>query len=260
MKTLKVAEIGSFTTDGKIIVTDPCYKIDSDSAIKLRIKPGEYSAIIEYGVLKKPLFSWDAVPGNFRVSSITITHSNAKNLVFKKHRHSVSVDSGQAGFFNQKDYQKESTEEVELENERYYFFKESITTHWLEIKRSKASLRERDKNELYARMKKHFKGSDKDTKKWFRDELDRSSRRLKDARKVLKTENYPNYIELKKSRAFYDIVCNLTKGKNDAGVFHAGAVSLSGEGDGGYTLLTAKDPRGVIVAVKIEFISRDEFK
>jgi hypothetical protein len=54
---------------------------------------------------------------------------------------------------------------------------------------------------------------------------------------------------------FYSLNCDLTcRTEDKAGVMDYGVVSTSGYGDGGYTLYTARDKDGEVIAMKIVFI------
>lgn len=59
--------------------------------------------------------------------------------------------------------------------------------------------------------------------------------------------------------AWYDMVCDITLNKEQAGVTEDfGLVSSSGYGDGGYTCWTARNNDGNIIAIRVEYITEDE--
>ena len=59
---------------------------------------------------------------------------------------------------------------------------------------------------------------------------------------------------------WYDMVCDLTH-KNNGNTTHClGLVSSSGFGDGGYNCWTYKNEDGKIVAIRVEFITEDDYE
>lgn len=61
-----------------------------------------------------------------------------------------------------------------------------------------------------------------------------------------------------KDDPFYAACCAHTSCIAGAGVLRFGAVSSSGIGDGGYDAFVARNDKGEVVAVKIEFLQEDE--
>lgn len=262
-KSKRLQKIGEFITEGKIIVTDPCYDLTKDRT-KLKVKKGLYQSFVMYGSLSNPLFHWDSVPGNYRNSHLIIVHDKYinKKLKFTKTKSHIGVDSGQAGFFNQEYYQKDLDVERELLNNRYHFFKEQITSDLLDIKWSTQALVEKDKNDLFARLKKKcFKNSEIKTIEHFNQEIKIKKESLKRHKQILKNKKYPSYIPLKSSKDFYDIMCDFTCGEFKAGVDNLyGTVSSSGLGDGGYELYVARNTDNEIISCYIEFLPLSEMK
>lgn len=259
---MKKVSLGTFKTDGKLVVTDPCYELKTWCNKHLKVKPGIYQATTIYGSLKEPLFPWDEIKGNFRNAQLLIVNTDYKGkLKFTKTRTSISVDSGQAGFFNVSTYNKEASTEVELINHPYSFFKEHISSAVLEITRSKEILKQKEKNEHFEYMKKEcFKGSSADTIKFFEREVEMKKRTITRDRQILKSKKWPAYLTIKKTTDFYEIQCDLTKSEHGASVSSYGAVSSSGIGDGGYSLYVAKNTKGEIVACYLEFLDLSEIK
>jgi hypothetical protein len=259
---MKKVYLGQFKTDGNVVVSDPCYKeIKSGSNQKIKIKPGSYKVSVIYGKYKKRGMPWDRVPGTFRVAQLIIEHSeNKKKLKYSKTKNSISVDSGQAGFFNLKTYQKDQPELVDLVNEEFSFLLEEITSNYIQISRSKIALK--DKNDLYLRMKKLKKTKSK-TDEYFKQNIEEAQENIKDYKKILKTGKYPDYWcphEKRSSKEFYEIICDKTMGKHRSDVCVYGAVSSSGFGDGGYDLYLAKNSMGKIVGCYLEYLPLNEIK
>lgn len=259
MKSLERVFLGVFVTDGNIVVTDPCYNLSSKSLKKIKVKPGIYKAYVTYGRLKDPFCAWDKVPGNFRVAELCIEHASHKDLKYSKRKSYIDVDSGQAGFFNIKDFKKDSPVEISLLGERYSFFKESATTAFLDVKRARDALKGKDKSDWYTRAKEGLK-SDEKTQQFFEWEIKARLSTLKDRRKELRADEFPSWYELKKSKDFYDIVCSFTSGKHEADVSHWGAASKTGEGDGCYGFAVAKTSSNKIIGCRLEFIAKKDFK
>lgn len=253
---MKKVKIGSFKTNGELIVIDPCYERDSRSAVLIDVKPGLYNAYVVVGSLKEPLFVWDEVEGNFRVAELIIEHESAdSNLTMKKHTKSIGVDSGQAGFFNKEVFGKDLPEEIPLYGKREYFHREHITSSRFQIHCAKESLKLQEKDETFARMMtlEHFiedksKTVKEHTIEYFKNSILRDERSIERSQKVLETKE------------FYEVVMSKTSEEFGGGVVdNVGAVSKTGIGDGGYEVFVAKDKRGNIVAAKIEFFNKSEW-
>lgn len=257
---MKTKKIGQFHTSGKLIVTDPCYEPNNGSNYTLKVKPGNFNVFVTLGQYKNAFFECDKTPGFFRNSQIMIVHEKYKNnFKFKKTTKMIGVDSGQAGFFNQETYNQEYPNEFSLTGKQSSFFKDNVLSSTITIKRNKKLLKDKEKDELYSRMKTHFK-SDEKTVEWFSNEIIRAKDDIKRSKEVLKTKNYPYYIKLEKTKDFYEIMCDLTKRDNNAGVCDYGAVSSSGLGDGGYELYIAKNKKGEVVASYIKFLDKEDIK
>ena len=94
----KTAEIGKVRFDnGKIVVSDPGYDLDTIWNRKLEVKKGEYTAHITYGDFK----DWGE-----RVSEIYINHSTTPKKKATTRIGRCAVDSGQCGFFEFEDFKK----------------------------------------------------------------------------------------------------------------------------------------------------------
>lgn len=255
---MKTVNIGTFSTNGNIIVTDPAYEVDNSLNRTLKVKPGIYHCFLVYGKLKNPIFRWDHLPHNFRNSRLTIQHeSYLGELKFTRTSTTIGVDSGQAGFFNLESYNKESNSPVELIGYPLSFFRENLTTKTFEIEETRKVISEKTSNDLFNHMKKEcFKGSDLETLKFFEQRLETELFSLENSKKILETRNYPNYIKTKHSSDFYEIMCDLSKRDFHAGVLNPfGVVSSSGEGDGGYSLHLSKNSQKEIIGAYLNFIN-----
>lgn len=98
----EVVDYGNMWFDSKIDIADPCYKKGADVGLyDVKIKPGVYLCRVEKVFLDD---------GEKAVSSIFIRHTDSlteKNLKYE-HLDIIGVDSGLAGFFNdKKDYDRE---------------------------------------------------------------------------------------------------------------------------------------------------------
>lgn len=251
--------LGDFETDGKIVVSDPCYKLESKEGKFLKVLPGKYKAFITRGKLKEPMFFWDVIPGNFRNSMLTIQHSDFKHFNFKPVDGFIGVDSGQCGFFNKISYGKEAVKEVDLVGKRYGIVRDRLVSSLLELNEYMEVLHEEKSNDKFAHMLKYFKDEDQ-TKRFFQQQLEAAKNSIESNQNILEEDKYPDYIKLETSNEFYKIICSLTSDENHAGVCGYGAVSQSGIGDGAYDLFTAKDKDGTIIACCLKFLGKKEIK
>lgn len=93
MKNAGEFVIGEFTAKNSLIVTDPCYQYD-DKQILRNVKVGKWVASVKV----TDEGSWGK-----RIAELRIVHSDANVSDYEYDRDSsieVSVDSGQAGFFD----------------------------------------------------------------------------------------------------------------------------------------------------------------
>jgi hypothetical protein len=256
---MKKVKIGQFHTNGKLLVTDPCYETDSDSIKKLTVKSGVYNAFVLLGQLNAnvSVFRWDQVRGNHRNAELIIIHSDFKGkLNFKKAKSSIDVDSGQAGFFNLSTYKNDSFIDVDLINENYDFYKNEITSATMKIWDNEKALKEKDKNPLYAKLKQ--KNTDAQIVDLLSTDIEIARESIAEDKKILKTKKYPDFLKTNQSKDFYDIMCDQTDSEFHAGVNGYGAVSRTGLGDGCYDLYVAKNSKGIIVASYISFLKRTD--
>lgn len=92
--------LGTINLNGKVYATDPCYSIDTwCMALIKNIKKGKYHCF----AVKYDKGIWGK-----RISELTIVHDEYKDksLVWETTDYSIGVDSGQAGFFDEKYYKK----------------------------------------------------------------------------------------------------------------------------------------------------------
>ena len=96
----KLLKLGSFTVTDKIIVADPCYDYDKLGTVTLHnVLSGKYIATAE-------------VVNNL-VIALHISHSNFKNDILESESVGyITVDSGQAGFFDLDFFRKNQGGEV----------------------------------------------------------------------------------------------------------------------------------------------------
>jgi len=96
----KILKLGTFKVTDKIIVADPCYHYDALGTVTLNnVLTGKYIATAE--VI------------NNRIASLAISHVNFKNDILESESvEYISVDSGQAGFFDLDFFRKNEGGEV----------------------------------------------------------------------------------------------------------------------------------------------------
>ena len=255
----KRIKLGQFETDGTLVATDPCYNVEGGFTIAIKVKPGIYNCSTIRGKLKDHLFMWDGLPGNLRNSQLMIVHSHHKGkLKFKKHKETVGVDSGQAGFFNLTTYRQDPLIDVELVNTKSSFIEEYISSTRIELLGYKKSLKEKDKNRFYAAIKKSNQNDPQKTDEYFNLEIEDAKSTIAIHKKILISKKYPSYLVSEFSKEFYAIVSDLTRGPHHAGVNEAGTISRSGLGDGGYDLYVAKNSKKEIIACYIKFLEPKE--
>lgn len=268
MKTIDLVLLGELHTSGKLLVTDPGYEKTSDCVIKLKVKAGAYDVFLVRGSLKDPIFAWDKVPGNYRNAELVITHQDHKgSFDFKATKKGVSVDSGQAGFFNVHIFGKDLEEPIDLPNEAMSFFRDQISSSLLTIERNEKLLKERS-CDLWLRMRKHF-GEDEKTREWFQREIDNAKSSLEEDRKIVESKKIPQwFLNHKKvhgdskTKDFYEVICDVTKSEDFGGMFKEteGVAVSSGLGDGYYRLDVARNKKGEVVGARISFMPLSSFK
>lgn len=259
---MKKFTLGSFKTNGKLICGDPGYEKDSASLVNLKVKSGEYLVEVIRGNLKEPLFRVDELDFFFRNISIKITHKDyiQDSLVLKKSTKHISVDSGQAGFFNEDSFGLD-LQERELVNKAYGFFHNSKINAYFEIKDTKQMILDKSRNELYSRiLKEVYKEDEEKYLSRLETEVKIKEESLIRYDEILKTRNYPSYYKIEKEKDFYKIICDQTSGEHEAGVLPIGCVSQTGLGDGGYDLYVAKNKEKEIVSAKIKFLNLKDIK
>lgn len=262
---MKINKIGSFVTDGNLLVTDPCYDLVSRSNHQMKVKPGNYNVIVATGKVKDGLFGWDSAPNTFRVCQLQIVHEDyvIKDLKFKDKKGAcVSVDSGQAGFFNINKFKQDLDYDYVQYGKRLDFFKSEISSNYLRIKRYLSDME--TKKGAFERLlplytERHGKEAEAELIKYMEHEITMAKDDSERMSEILATGKFPAYFQLKKTRNFYEMVCDLTSGEFHAGVESTyGAASRSGYGDGGADLKVAREG-GDIVAAYLEYISPEEF-
>lgn len=259
---MKKVQLGSFTTNGKLICGDPGYEKSSHSLINLKVKAGEYVVEVIRGNLRRPLFRVDELDFFFRNVSIQITHKDyvKEDLSLKKSTKYVSVDSGQAGFFNEETFGLEMPER-ELINKAYGFFHNCKINAFFEIKDTKQMIEDRSKNELYSKiLNEVYKGDEEKYLSRLATEVQIKKESMVRYDEIMKTRVYPSYYKVEKENKFYEIICDQTSGEHEAGVLPVGCVSQTGLGDGGYNLYWAKNKQKEIVSAKIKFLNLSEIK
>lgn len=260
---MKTTTIGTITTTGTLLVCDPCYEKDSDDVHTIKVKSGDYQARAVTGKLKDGFFGVDSLDLYFRVSRLQIIHQDyvKQDLKYEESGINLCIDSGQACFFNPDTYQEPLKEEYALEGERYGFWFDQIINETSQIQRRNKMLEEKEKNPTYCRLLAldHMKTHEK-MEEWYRRENENSEDSVKEAKYILATKEFPDYISLEKTRDFYDMICSLTSEEHHAGVYKSeGVASRSGLGDMGAELMVAKNQAGEIVAAYLEYIPLEDF-
>lgn len=261
---MRTRKIGKFTTkNGQLLAGDPCYKTKNDGEIiPLKVLSGTYQVSVLNGRLKDSFCSWDSAPLASRNAQIMIIHQDFVNkidsLKFKMHRKKVCVDSGQAGFFIKENFYKDPVKEIKLKNQIFYSVRDSAITYSLKLKRTQLLLKEQENNPEYVRLQKVLKMSKSKLNQFLKDSQEMELSSLKDMMKYLKTKKYPSYYKEEFSSEFYDIICDLNKGKHWAGINQQyGAVSMAGIGDGFYNLYLYYY-KSQIVGARIQFLNPTE--
>lgn len=250
---MRTVVIGDLNTRGEIVVSDPGYGI-SDMNVNLKVKPGTYQVSVLVGKLKNPIFEWDKIPGNKRIFDIQMIHKDhVDNVEFKRTKKNVSVDSGQAGFFNKETFAKDFNEPVSLKKELWYFFRERRTSKILERREFEMLL------DSYDELKD--KNSEVDMKVFYKRQIEGCDFLIKHFDDFFEKGIIPHWhkIEHEQSLSFYEVICDLNRSKYYSGVLDnkEGAVAMSGNGDGVYAVEIAKDNKQII-GVKIKFLSLKE--
>lgn len=254
---MKKTKLGTLNSNGKLIVSDPCYEDLKDSLVLKNVKHGNFNIFLINGKMKKPFFKWDEVKENTRNARLIIQHESYKNEKPTK-VNSISVDSGQAGFFNFESYRKDSSEPIMLKNNLYSFIRDCITEEVLKIEKNNIMIKE--KNKLYFDLIKIWKCSEEDFTLKIKKENKDLEKSIKENRAILKSKKYPDYLKTEQSSDFYDIICDLNKGKYFAGVNNYGTVAQSGIGDGYYSVYIAKNKKGEIIYAHIDFLNLTDMK
>lgn len=237
---LRLEYLGEFETDsaGELLVTDPCYTIGTWCSGVIKVKPGKYKSYVIRGTVD----GWGE-----RSHALVIVHESAS---VSGHKYinlgaEIGVDSGQAGFFNRKQYRLDLIDEVPLIGEKENCLKnnlfkmEDFSLDGLSLAKFRKIISENVSDEELQILLD-------DNKK----ELEKEKARIKEEMDNIDPDT------CRKSRDFYDICCSLTLGNLGAGVEKFGAVSSSGFGDGSYTCFI--NDSGEIVVSFIEFIGEDE--
>lgn len=261
---MKTHVLGNIQTTGTLVVCDPCYKKDSDEIHSISVLPGTYQTNVVTGKLKKTFFGVDSLDIFFRVSRLGLIHSDytKQELKYKKSGINLSIDSGQACFFNPDTYQQPLKEKYKLEGSRYGFWFDQVVSETAQIQRRKKMIKDKEKNEAYCRLIKleHLNTHEKMVE-WINRENEVAEIQIEEAVKILATQKYPSYTPLEKTKDFYKMICSLTSEKHHAGVYKdEGVASRSGLGDMGAELMVAKNKAGEIVAAYLEYIPIKELE
>lgn len=212
MDNVKLEYKGNIILGAEVMVSDPCYGLGTwCQGIVKNVLPGAYECYVEY--------CDDGLWGT-RVSAIKIIHEGYRfdNLTYKTEDFEVGVDSGQAGIFDYKYYEKYHSDC----NERSH-----VDDDWYD-KVSKLT-DERIKNPDFKEFNWDIPGESIE-------------------------ETVQRYQEYDKSENRWPYIDRLTGNTID----NSGLVSSSGYGDGGYNCLTADDQYGNVIAIRVEFITEDD--
>ena len=267
---MKFNHLGILSVSNPLVVTDPCYDLEEspDLGKKLNVKKGDYNCFSLTGRLVDPLFGVDELEDYFRVAELIIIHedhstkkTNPDKLSWKRSSKSFCIDSGQAGFFDCKKYQKELEDEKPLTDKAYSFMREHILSSKMKIKQNLISLEKKEEDGVYKIMLEFDKGDRKKTEEFFNREIDSAKMSIERFNKHLAEKSLPSYLKVDHSKDFYENICSLSCSEFGAGILNdVGVVSQSGLGDMGMTLYTAKDSENKIIACKVVFIKRKEIK
>lgn len=160
-----------------------------------------------------------------RVSAIEVTHESCRGrfIALECEDFEVGVDSGQAGIFDYEyyaKYHKDATEEEHVDDDWYSMVCDLTLTH----------IQNPDYEEFY--------WEDKD------DSIENLLAKFKAREEYMRS--------IKSMKYLYKADGNTTDG--------FGFVSSSGDGDGGYNCWTAKNEDEKIVAIRVEFITEDDYE
>lgn len=255
---MELINLGSFETKGSLIVTDPCYEAKKEQIIS--VAPGRYDAFVLLGKLKDPIFAWDKIPHNSRVAKLVIIRQDYEGeLTFSKSPVHVSVDSGQAGFFNTEFYKKPSEVAVKNDGELHDFFRENVTSSMVRIEKLKKDLLEDGRR--VQRYQESYKEGIEKARAMVQADIANEEEMMAEDLKSLESKKYPSYLEERNLKKFYDVMCDFTS-REFYGDVHEdyGVVSRSGEGDGGYDLYLGRDSSGEVLGAQINFISFKDLK
>lgn len=226
--------IGEFEVkSGKLVVSDPCYNRDTWCMGFLdNVRNGKWFAAI---------LKMNAGDGwGERVWELAaFTKGGSPSGDWEKTDIDVGVDSGQAGIFDDGEYQKELTEP------------------YLQV----------GSKEYHDNQFRHLMKHQQQTIDWlnrmesmdFPDFVPVEENKKRAIAALKKDEEYLNR-PAEPTMDWYEMCCDKTLSDQGAGVIPGGVVSRSGYGDGGYDCFIQKDKSGQIVGVKIVFISEEEFK
>lgn len=254
--------LGCFDTDGSLLAADPAYEPESYGVKQIQVAPGRYHAYVVTGSLKNPLFDWDNLPLSFRNSELWIIHEDFKDEFNFKKIGSVGVDSGQAGFFNLSSFQQNKPKPKKLLNGPFNRTKRFIENYYLEIKELEDLIQNPESPQAKNRwnLLKDIWGTRDVYDKVLTTELSVKKKSLSNHLESLETKVYPSYLKTESSSDFYEICCDMTRGELQAEVDQDyGVNSMSGCGDGGYSVFAAKD-EGVIKACYLSFINLKDLK
>ena len=242
MSTKKVDEIGFLTLGKKVHVSDPCYETNCWCAGTLKnVFPGRYRCVIER--CNDDYFERDSEMFG-RVKSIAIYHERYHTSPTEPVPFEVGVDSGQAGFFDDRYYRRYHNK-GESEHFDKVWYQRVCNNTIKDIPNPK-----------------HIKKID-----YFRLEFPfLSEAQLQDATMIpCKYPIYPDDFELEMK--IYDAELKYLKEPNSSPTIQIGyagilddkcCVASSGYGDGGYECLVGRNAKGQIVSAKIEFIGEDD--
>ena len=224
MNNITIENKGIITLGEKVMVSDPCYGLGTwCQGVLENVLSGEYDCNVEYS---------DEDAWGIRVSAIEVTHESCRGkfIALECEDFEVGVDSGQAGIFDYEYYAKyhmEATERPHV-NDDWYDMVCDLTEGYRE-------------NPNY----EHF-----DFHNW--------------EETMPHDEKWENYV-IEKYKAYN---AWLSSDKSIKEIYYPdgntvdglGLVSSSGYGDGGYGCWTAKNEDGKIVAIRVEFITEDDYE
>jgi hypothetical protein len=220
MNNITIENKGTITLGEKVMVSDPCYGLGTWCQ-------GVLENVLP-GVYDCNVEYSDEGDWGVRVSAIEVTHESCRGkfIALNLEDFEVGVDSGQAGIFDYEYYAKyhmDATERPHVDDDWYDMVCDLTLTY----------IPNPDYEEF------HWESTD--------DSIDPIDNLL------AKWDAHEEYMESIKSRKYLS--------KSDGNITDGlGLVSSSGYGDGGYNCWTARNEDGKIVAIRVEFITEDDYE